>query len=89
VRFHDVTLGLSRGHSANLGESSDEMMERLTYIDRQRKELAQQARLAETQAEECTFKPQINENSRKMARVRSSISSCFSSPSPEVLLQVD
>jgi len=68
VGFNDVTLGLSRGHSVNLGESTDEMMERLTFVDRQRREHAQQARLAELQAGECTFKPSINEKSRKMAR---------------------
>lgn len=69
VGFNAVTLGLSRGHSVNLGESTDEMMERLTFVDRQRREHAQQARLAELQAGECTFKPSINEKSRKMARV--------------------
>ena len=38
VGYNEATLGLSRRYSVNLWESEEERVERLAFVDRQRKE---------------------------------------------------
>jgi len=62
------SLVLSRQHAAHVGESDGEKWVRLSFLDQQRKEA--EAMLDEEHYKECTFKPSINERSRRMARAR-------------------